>query len=226
MPELPMNQAVLTAAVQRFAQYTRVDEIWDDYQSATGTRPDLAEPTHRKALHRWLNLAGCRIRYPKAGEPDPFDEGLTTWWRNRGADLPRRALAELSDDEVDALGACFTELAAAPAALSPTTGRVRTLGPTAAAKALHALRPHTLMPWDEAIAGHLHGARDGAAYVAHQRLGRDWAAGLLTEARLGTRVEDALAFAEVLGRPSRPLPKMLDDYCYLAITVGANSTSP
>ncbi|MET8102478.1 hypothetical protein ABZV29_39580 [Streptomyces sp. NPDC005236] len=226
MPELPMNQAVLQAAVQRFAQYTRVDEIWEEYLSATGARPDLAESAHRKALLRWLNLAGCRIRYPKPGEPDPFDEGLTAWWHRRGADLPHRALAELTDAEIDALRDCFTELAAAPAALSPATGRVRALGPTAAAKALHALRPHTLMPWDEAIAGHLHGARDGAAYAAHQRLGRDWAAGLLTEAGLGTRVQDALAFADVLGRPSRPLPKMLDDYCYLAITVGANSTSP
>ncbi|WP_234439694.1 hypothetical protein [Streptomyces bicolor] len=226
MPELPMNQALLTAAVRRFAQYTRVDEIWRDYLSATGDRPDLAEPAHRKALLRWLNAAGCRIRYPKPGEPDPFDEGLAAWWRSRGADLPRRALAELTDDDVDVLGDCFTELAAAPAALSPATGRVRALGPTAAAKALHALRPHTLMPWDEAIAAHLHGARDGAAYAAHQRLGRDWAARLLSEARLGIRVEDALTFAETLGRPSRPLPKMLDDYCYLAITVGANSTSP
>jgi hypothetical protein len=42
-----MNRTVLTAAVRRFAQYTRVDEIWADYLSATGARPDLAEPAHR-----------------------------------------------------------------------------------------------------------------------------------------------------------------------------------
>ncbi|WP_026248290.1 hypothetical protein [Streptomyces sp. LaPpAH-108] len=224
MPQLPMNQDLLITAVRRFAQYKRVDEIWHDYVFATAGRPDLAEPAHRKALLRWLNAAGCRIRYPKPGEPDPFDEGLAAWWRSRGADLPHRALAELTDADTDALGDCFTELAGTPAALSPATGRVRALGPTAAAKALHALRPHTLMPWDEAIAAHLHGARDGAAYAAHQRLGRDWAARLLSEARLGPRIEDALAFAEVVGRPARPLPKMLDDYCYLAITAGAGPT--
>lgn len=225
MPELPMNQDLLASAVQRFAQYTRVDEIWDAYLAATSGRPDLAEPAHRKALHRWLNLAGCRIRYPRPGEPDPFDAGLAAWWRSRGGDLPGRTLAELTDDDADALGDCFTALAATPAAVSPA-GRVRTLGPTAAAKALHALRPHTLMPWDEAIAGHLHGARDGSAYAAHQRLGRDWAARLLTEARLGTDLDGALAYADKLGRPARPLPKMLDDYCYLAITAGADLTSP
>ncbi|MEU5209190.1 hypothetical protein [Streptomyces sp. NPDC020742] len=224
MPELPMNQAVLSAAVTRFAQFTRVDEIWDDYLAATGARPDLSRPAHRTALHRWLNLAGCRIRYPKPGEPDPFDTGLAAWWGTWGTALPQCTLAQLTDDDLDLLGTGFAELAATPAALSPATGRARTLGPTAAAKALHALRPQTLMPWDEAIAAHLHGARDHTAYAAHQRLGRTWASRLLQEAGLGPDLDGALKLAAGLGRPARPLPKMLDDYCYLALTVDGGST--
>ncbi|WP_438490112.1 hypothetical protein [Streptomyces sp. S186] len=225
MPELPMNQAALTAAVTRFAQFTRVDEIWDEYLAATGGQPDPARPAHRTALLRWLNLAGCRIRYPKPGEPDLFDTGLAAWWETWGAALPRRPLAQLTDDDLDTLGPCFAELAATQAALSPATGRARTLGPTAAAKALHALRPQSLMPWDEAIAAHLHGARDHTAYVAHQRLGRTWATRILQEAGLGPDLDGALKLAAGLGRPARPLPKMLDDYCYLALTVDGGSAS-
>jgi hypothetical protein len=46
------------------------------------------------------------------------------------------------------------------------------------------------------------------------------------QSRLGTDLDGALAYADKLGRPDRPLPKMLDDYCYLAITAGADLTSP
>jgi hypothetical protein len=91
--------------------------------------------------------------------------------------------------------------------------RPRSLGSAAASKLLHALRPRALMPWDEAIADHLHGARDAAAYAAHQRVGRAWAAALLAGAGVG---EETLA--GLPGRPGRTLAKMLDDYCYLRFT--------
>ena len=132
---------------------------------------------------------------------------------------PRACLAELADEAIATAGEYYADLAAISVGgaqgTGSTVGRARSLGPTAAAKLLYALRPHALMPWDAAIAQHLHGARDAAAYASHQRLGRDWARRLLAEAGLA-EAELAAAF----GQPGRSLAKMLDDYCYLVFTRG------
>lgn len=73
--------------------------------------------------------------------------------------------------------------------------------------------PVLLVPWDEAIARKLHGARDAAAYLAHQRLNRDWARRVLADSGL-----DEEALANLYGCPGRPLSKMLDDYAYITLT--------
>jgi hypothetical protein len=139
---------------------------------------------------------------------------LAEWWARWGVALPARAptLAELDDAAIDALGPAYAALVAVPMSGPP---RARGLGPTAATKLLYAMRPAALMPWDAAIADCLHRGRDAAAYVAHQRLGREWAIRVLAEAGL-----DEPALAASLGQPDRTLAKMLDDYCYLAFTRG------
>ncbi|WP_433189616.1 hypothetical protein [Actinoallomurus sp. CA-150999] len=202
----------LRAAVTAFAGFTGVDRASAAFALATAPRPDLTVPAHRRALLTWLNSWGCRIRYPRPGEPDLFDLGVGAWWARRRHALPDEdtALSALTDEAIAELGECYADLVAAQVG-SPV--RPRALGPTAASKLLHALRPKALMPWDEAIADHLHGARDAAAYAAHQRLGRAWATALLAEAGLA---EEELA--DLIGRPGRPLAKMLDDYCYLRFT--------
>lgn len=164
------------------------------------------------ALLRWLNSWGCRIRYPRAGEADPFELGLRKWSALWYADLPDPGtpLSELTDDDIAPLGRCYAELADIS---TGTPDRPRSLGATAASKLLHGLRPHTLVPWDEAIARKLHGSRDAEAYLAHQRLNRDWARRLLAGSLL-----DEAALASSYGCPGRPLAKMLDDYAYIKLT--------
>jgi hypothetical protein len=163
-------------------------------------------------LLKWLNSWGCRIRYPRPGEPDLFGLGLREWMSARYATLPdpQTPLSELTDEEIAPLGACYAELAAIPFG---APGRPRKLGATAASKLLHGLRPRTLVPWDEAIARRLHAARDADAYLAHQRLNRDWARKLLADSGL-----DEAALAAAYGCPGRSLAKMLDDYAYIKLT--------
>lgn len=197
----------LAHSVEVFNGYTNVDRTWHEFVARTGPGADLGRPDHRRLLHRWLNSWGCRIRYPRDGEPDLFDDGMAAWWDAFGATLPAGPLRLAGDDDLAALGTAYAALAAAPA------GPSRTLGPTAAAKALYALRPDTVMPWDAAIAVALHGARDGAAYTRHLALGRGWAATLVTEAG----VDDA-AMPAFLGRPGVSLAKILDEYTYVFIT--------
>ena len=173
---------------------------------------DGADPQHCRTLLNWLNKWGCRIRTPRDGEEDIFAIGMAQWWDKYGTELPgpHTGLAGLTDAEIDSAGECFGDLMVV-AAGDPV--RPRTLGSTAAAKTLYAFRPRALMPWDDAIASKLHGARDGKAYAAHQRLGRAWAADLLKNTGLSER-----QLAAALGDPERSLAKIFDDYCYLRFT--------
>ena len=178
---------------------------------------DLSLLDHRRALHRWLNGWGCRIRYARQDEPDLFDSGIAAWWSGRGAELMlvTGSLGELDDDQIDHLGEAFGELSSMPIARS-AAGVQRTMGATASAKALYALRPRAVMPWDMAIAQSLHGGRDPVAFVAHLRLGRDWARQLLD----GTGWDEPTLAAE-LGQPGASLARLLDQYCYIRFTLGA-----
>ena len=173
---------------------------------------DGADPESCRTLLNWLNSWGCRIRVPRDGEEDLFAAGMAQWWRKYRRLLPRQrsTLAGLSDAEIGNAGECFEALVMVQAG---DPARPRMLGPTAASKALYALRPRALMPWDDAIAKALHGGRDAAAYAAHQRLGRAWAADILEQSGLS---EARLAAA--LGDPGRSLAKIFDDYCYLRFT--------
>jgi hypothetical protein len=197
----------LARSVEVFNGYANADRSWHEFVAQTAPGADLSRPQHRRLLHRWLNSWGCRIRYPRDGEPDLFDAAVAGWWAGFGATLPTGALRLAGDDDLATLGAAYAALAAAPA------GPGRTLGATAAAKALYALRPDTVMPWDAAIALALHGARDAAAYTRHLALGRAWAAALVVEAG----VDDA-ALPALLGRPGVSLAKLLDEYTYVCIT--------
>ncbi|MDH6135422.1 hypothetical protein P3T37_004837 [Kitasatospora sp. MAA4] len=211
LPDGP-SFAQLRAAAEVFNGYGSVDAGWERWSAATAGAPDLSLPEHREALHRWLNSWGCRLRYPREGEPDLLSAGLASWWQRRGAHLPAVPLSKLTDHQITDLADGYAELAAVPVA----GGRsARTLGPTAAAKALYALRPAAVMPWDAAIAVHLHGARDGEAFARHLRCGRAWARAVLAESGLGERELPA-----AVGRPSVPLAKVLDDYLYVTITAG------
>jgi hypothetical protein len=192
------------------------DRSYDVLVAATAPAIDPARRAHRAALHRWLNAWGCRIRYPQPGEPDRFDRSLAGWWRRRAATLGpvHEPLAALSDDDVEVIADAFADLSAAAIAVD-ARGHARTMGPTAAAKCLYALRPRSVMPWDLKIAQRLHGGRDRDAFAGHLHLGRRWAQGLLANPGL-----DEPALLTDLDRSGATLAKVLDEYCYLRYTLG------
>ncbi len=106
-----------------------------------------------------------------------------------------------------AFGRAYGDLVRLPVSAGRT---VRSLGPTAAAKTLYALRPEAIMAWDAAIAERLHGIRDAAAFTRHLLLGRDWARAVLDE----TGAAEA-TLPGLVGRPEVPLSKILDEYLYV-----------
>jgi hypothetical protein len=204
------------SGVRVFSESPLPDRSYEVLRAATGRQIDLARPDHRHALHRWLNAWGCRIRVARAGEADPFDVAIESWWERDGGALRaiRKPLAELTDRDLQRLGATFDSLNVSIVAFDKN-GKSRSLGPTAAAKALYALRPRSVMPWDLAIASQLHGARDGAAFTNHLVLGRQWANSLLQESGL-----DETDLVAALGRPGSTLARVLDEYCFVRYTLG------
>jgi hypothetical protein len=213
--QAPVLEDVRTR-VQLFGEAARPDRSYATWVSATRPRVDLSLAAHRYELHRWLNAWGCRIRWPTDGDEDHFDTSIESWWdhHGNGVERVREPLARLTDRHIAQLGTIFDDLCALTVAVD-ARGTVRTMGPTAAAKALHALRPRAVMPWDQAIATELHGGRDGAAFARHLALGRDWARALLDTSDLG----EAQLVAE-LGRPGASLAKVLDEYCFVRFTLG------
>jgi hypothetical protein len=203
-----LRELQLSSAV--FNSFTGVDTSWLKLREFTRSSVDLGQDGHRSAVIRWLNSWGCRIRYPRPGEPDLLNSGLSSWWANWAAALPRTSLVLLSDTEIGLLSRAYEELAMIPVKLG---NGGRTLGPTAAAKTLYAVHPAGVMPWDAAIAARLHGARNSAAFAAHLRLGRDWAIALLDATGA-----DEYTIPTLAGRASVPLSKLLDEHLYIVIT--------
>ena len=205
------------AGVSMFAASYGVDASDAGLASEADGEVDLSLVERRRALHRWLNAWGCRIRYARPGEPDLFDAGLAAWWGRRRGDLATVTgpLSDLSDDQITCLSVAFEDLSSLPIART-VAGTDRTMGPTAAAKALYTLRPRAVMPWDLMIAERLHGGRDEIAFGAHLRLGRDWARQLL-----GDTGWDEPQLAAELGQPGASLARLLDQYCYIRFTLGA-----
>ena len=202
--------------MREFGDFDSADQSSAALRRATGPELDLSRAAHRRALHQWLNAWGCRIRTVSTGETDPFDEAIVKWWKGerrslRAIDVP---LVQLSDEHLRTLGAAYAGLSVAIVAFDKN-GKARSMGPTAAAKALYALKPGAVMPWDQAIAVQLHGARDATAFTNHLALGRSWAKSLLAESGL-----DEVQLVTELGRPGATLAKVLDEYCYVRYTLG------
>src|SRR5690349_16223979 len=115
MPTTPPPLRTLRVAVAEFAA-AGPDASWQTLLGATAPAFDLSLPAHQQAALRWLNAWGCRIRYPRPGEPDVAGAGLGLWWARWAAALPERGatLAELDDAAIEPLGPAYAALVAVP----------------------------------------------------------------------------------------------------------------
>jgi hypothetical protein len=212
-PALPTLDELIFG-VGRFASVLRPDPSYAVFVASTAKPPDLSLPAHRTALHRWLNAWGCRIGYPQVGERMLFDESVAEWWESWHARLPpaRTRLVNLSDRRIGDLAAAYADLSGRPVAPAGKPGSLRTLAPTATAKALWVLRPLAVTAWDNRIALRLHGARDESAFAAHLRLARSAARSLVREAGGERQLLDAV------GRRGSSVAKILDEYWYITLS--------
>ena len=184
------------------------------------TRPgiDLSVRTHREALLRFLRAWGCRhLRRDDTGRSS---RALASWWSRFEPSLPPGSapLTDLDNGQLAALGRAYAAFARSPAALRASRGgdvRV-SFGDTAAAKALFAIRPQAVPPWDEPMRRAFGWGRvDADGYATFLAAVREALIGLAERLRV-----EPTELPAALGRPGSSPVKIIDEYLWVRITRG------
>ncbi len=176
---------------------------------------DLRRSGDRDVLIRWLRSWGCR--HLRVEDHVRTSRALQAWARSWLDGLPQGALAELTAAEIDATSRAYEALAARSAAFSSRAGALVTVtfGPTAASKALYALRPAALPPWDAPMRAALGFGADGPGYARYLDLCASAVRGLAR--RAGIEPEDLPA---AVGRPASTAARLIDEYLWRTLTRG------
>ena len=210
--------------IEGFAGYLRLYERETGYdrsllelRSATGAAADPSNPHDVERLLGWLRSWGCR--HLRKADESRTSATVIAWAERWLARLPEpgAGLVDLPTDTVTFAAIAFGELAESAAASRVRANKVDIVrfGPTAAAKALYAIRPNAFAPWDEPIRQALGLGENDAAYRAYL--------GIVARA-LTTLSERARAEVDelpsLLDRPNSSPPKLIDEYLWIRITRG------
>jgi len=205
----------LTGRIRVYEQTTDYDRALIELQQMSVGSLDLFNAEHRRALLRWLRAWGCR--HLRLESETQTSAALLRWAERWAADLPgpHESLTDLPPEAITSAAIAWgrlSEMQAAERIRGSGTSVVR-FGPTAAAKALYALRPQAFPPWDEPIRRGLGFGDTDAAYRAFLHV----VAGALRSlsARSGIAIPD---LPRHVGRPDSSPPKLIDEYLWIRIT--------
>jgi hypothetical protein len=189
-------------------------------RQAIGPDRNLNNPAHAARVRVWLNDWGCRLRYPRTGDPsDPFTTNLGAWWQEF-ADrfgFGARPLAQLSNAEIRALAEAYDalrRLAASP----PNAQRRRCIGLTAAAKILFFQYPETVTAWDRRIAQRFGGGHGCTGFAAQLTRCRGWAEEIISSAAAAGIAANKIGPA--VSRPNSTVAKLIEEYLYQVVSRG------
>ena len=143
----------IAAAGLLFNSLTPYNTSLVNFRSATGDRIDLAIQEHRDALMNWLNDWGCR--HLSKDQHQVASKSILDWYQRNCTTLfsDKIPLWQLKDQEIETAANVYGSLKDKTGAWRVRGGSKMEvhIGPTAASKVLFAIRPKTLMPWDEAM---------------------------------------------------------------------------
>lgn len=195
----------MTLAELAFASFvfSRIDSgAYQRLLRETGECVDLSRLDHGLAVIRWLNAWNVRI--PGTCH-NTLSEQLKLWYESNQLFDHSLNLHELNDAVLDSIRAPYKNLM-----------QVECVGPTAAAKILFAVRPKSLMPWDEPIRRELQYSERPRSYVKFLKSVRSK---IQKVGELCKEHEFELTdLPNILGRPNSTIPKLIDEYLWVTIT--------
>jgi hypothetical protein len=206
----------VAAALRAFAAIAGPETSLAVLRDATRPNLDLSVRGHREALLRFLRAWGCRhLRRDDTGRSS---RALASWWSRFGSTLPPETvpLTDLDDSQLATLGRAYAALARSPAALRASRGEdiPVTFGDTAAAKALFAIRPQAVPPWDEPMRKAFGWGRvDAVEYATFLAAVREALIGLARRLRVQPSELPA-----ALNRPASSPVKIVDEFLWIRIT--------
>jgi hypothetical protein len=213
-----LTREQVSAVLRAFAASAGPETSLAVLRETTHPAIDLSVRAHREALLRFLRAWGCRhLRRDDTGRSS---RALASWWSRFRPTLPPETapLTDLDDAQLAALGRAYAALARSPAAFRASgRGDVSvSFGDTAAAKALFAIRPQAVPPWDEPIRRAFGwGQVDAEEYATFLAAVRVALLGLAE--RLRVEPSDLSA---ALDRPASSPVKLVDEFLWVRITRG------
>ena len=171
-----------------------------DFNENTARKLDLIQIEHRKCLLIWLNAWGCRnlllSQHPIASA------SILKWYQEYGSSLftDEKPLWELSEKELNVTAKAYGSLKDKIGGIRIRAGNKQEvhIGPTAASKILFAIKPKTLMPWDEEMRKYFDCTGSKESYLKY----------LLIIKKLTLQIRD---LCEARGFPIDNLPQKLED---------------
>lgn len=214
-----MRLSEFAIACYIYSHISDYDTSYRRFLKATNNAPDLRIDEHRLELLKWLNMWGC-WQFAKDHHGLASDE-IRDWFEEARTWLftADKTLLEISERQIESASAAYEKLAKRTASIrtNKSGGKFNVLvGPTGAAKILFAIRPKSLVPWDDPIRKRL--GLDGSAnsYVVYLGIVR---AKLeeLDEAceRNGYNLSD---LPELVNRPTSSLVKLVDESFWATMT--------
>jgi hypothetical protein len=213
-----LSRDQVTAALRAFAAIAGPETSLARLRDTTRPALDLSIRAHREALLQFLRAWGCRhLRRDDTGRSS---KTLASWWLRFGPTLPPETvpLTNLDDEALATLGRAYAALARSPAAFRASRGGdvPVSFGDTAAAKALFAIRPQAVPPWDEPMRKAFGWGRvEAEQYATFLAAVRGALIGLVER----LRIEPSELPAE-LDRPASSPVKIVDEYLWVRITRG------
>jgi hypothetical protein len=211
-----LSRDQVASALRAFAASAGSETSLAVLRDATRPAIDLSVRAHREALLRFLRAWGCRhLRRDDTGRSS---RALASWWSRFAPKLPPETvpLTDLDDAQLAALGRAYAALARSPAAFRASRdGDISvSFGDTAAAKALFAIRPQAVPPWDEPMRRAFGWGRvDAEEYATFLVAVREALIGLARRLRIQPSELPA-----ALDRPASSPAKLVDEFLWIRIT--------
>jgi len=203
-----------------YGEISRFDADLKKMRGSNQTVHQLRGVKDNRALLVWLNSWGCRqfdlAHHSQAARM--LERWGSTWLQK----LPpvHQTLSNLNEKALESVADAYEDLRHREAGgrkISRSREAIVSVGPTGAAKILFAVRPNALPPWDDPIRRALKHDASRSGYLEFLYRVRADVAAIEVEARdLGIppgRIPRAL------GRERSSLPKMMDEYYWVTITL-------